>query len=100
MFEVKGEWQGYFQENLARFVETSEGKKWLQNLAYLEDSFSHIGKREKSLQGLRENVFTSSGNILGERNHVAKGNLDTFPLCLGLQERKNLGLPQVLSETT
>lgn len=80
--------RGTFKKQLARFAENLEGENWQQELACLEDSFLPMGQREKTLQGLRENVLTE--------NHVSKGNLDMFPLFLGLGEREDISTPQLL----
>jgi hypothetical protein len=59
-----------------------------------------MNQLNKSLQGPRENVLTSSDKILGFKrklnlwkNHVVKGNLEMFPLLLGLESE---GYEQVL----
>jgi hypothetical protein len=59
-------------------------------------TFHHTNQLDKSLQGPRENVVTSSDKILGfkrkvnlQKNHVVKGNLEMFPQLLGL-EREGL----------
>jgi hypothetical protein len=58
----------------------------------------------QSLQGPRENVLTSSDNILGFKrkmnlwkNHVVTGNLEMLPLLLGLENEE--GYQQVSSLT-
>ncbi|XP_072909831.1 zinc finger BED domain-containing protein 5-like isoform X6 [Hemitrygon akajei] len=93
LFELKGELQEYFQENgRPYFAECFKDEEWLQKLAYLADIFHHMNELNKSLQGPGENVLTSSDKILGFKkklnlwkNHVAKGNLEMFPLLLGLE---------------
>jgi hypothetical protein len=66
VFELKGELQDYFQENnrpdLAKCFEDEE---WLEKLVYLADIFHHTNQLNKSLQGPKENVLTSSDKILG-----------------------------------
>jgi hypothetical protein len=69
-----------------------EDEDWLEKLASLADIFHYINQLNKSLQGPRENVLTSSDRILGlkkKRNlwkiHVVKGSLEMFPLLLGLR---------------
>jgi hypothetical protein len=61
-----------------------------------------MNQLNKSLQGLRENVLTSSEKILGFKrklnlwkNHVVIGYLETFPLLLGLEREE--GYQQVSS---
>jgi hypothetical protein len=54
-----------------------------------------MNQLNKSLQGRRENVLTSSDKILAFKrklnlwkNHFAKGNLEMFPLLLGLESEE------------
>jgi hypothetical protein len=61
-----------------------------------------MNQLNKSLQGPRENVLTSSDKILGFKGklnlwkiHVVRGNLETFPPPLGLESEG--GYQQVLS---
>jgi hypothetical protein len=83
----------YFQENRRPdFAKCVEDEEWPEKLAYLADIFHYTNQMNKSLQGLRENILTSSDKILGfkrklnlRENHVVKGNLEMFPLLLGLQ---------------
>jgi hypothetical protein len=53
--------------------------------------FHNMNQLNKSRQGLEENVLTSSDKILGFKtklnlwkNHVVIGNLEMYPLLLGL----------------
>jgi hypothetical protein len=101
--ELKGEFQDYFQENSTPdFAKCFENEKWLEKLAYLAAIFHHMNQLNKSLQGPGENVLTSSDKILGFKrelnlwkNHVVKGNLEMFPLLLGLESEE--GYQQVSS---
>jgi hypothetical protein len=96
VFELKGELQEHFQENTSPdFAECFEDEEWLQKLAYLSDIFHRMSQLNKSLQGPGENVLISSDNIFGFKrkpnlwkNHVAKRNLEMFPLLLGLESEK------------
>jgi hypothetical protein len=54
-----------------------------------------MNQLNKSLQGPRGNVFTSSDKIPGLKkklnlwkNHVVKGNLEMFPLLMGLESEE------------
>jgi hypothetical protein len=65
-FVLKGGLQDYFQENSRPdFAECFEDEKWPEKLAYLAHIFHHMNQLNKSLQGPRENVFTSCDKILG-----------------------------------
>ena len=95
MFELRDELQKYFQEtNKQDFAKCFEDEKWLQKLSYLSDIFHHMNQLNKSLQGPRENILTSSDKILAFKrkvnveNHVAKGNLEMFPLLHGLKSEE------------
>jgi hypothetical protein len=106
VFELKCKLQEYFQENIRPdFAECFKDEEWLQKLTYLVDIFHHMNQLNKSLQGPGENVLTSSDKILGFKrklnlwkNHIAKGNLELFPLLLGLESKE--GYQQVLLKTT
>jgi hypothetical protein len=61
-----------------------------------------MNKLKKSLQGPEENVLTSNGKILVFKrklnlwkNHSVRGNLEMFPLPLGLESEE--GYKQVLT---
>jgi hypothetical protein len=61
----------------------------------LRDMIHHMDELNKSLQVPGENVLTSSYKILGFKrklnllkNHVVEGNLEMFPLLLGLESEK------------
>jgi hypothetical protein len=55
VFELKDEFQDYFQENSRQdFVKCFEAEEWLEKLAYLADSFHHMNQLNKSLQGLEK----------------------------------------------
>ncbi|PNF40330.1 hypothetical protein B7P43_G04518 [Cryptotermes secundus] len=103
MFELKAELQVYFQENSRlNFAKCSEREEGLEKLSYLVDIFHHMNQLNKSLQGHGENVVTSSEKILGFKwklnlwkNHIVKGNLEMFPLLLGLKSEE--GYHQVSS---
>ncbi|XP_068115889.1 zinc finger BED domain-containing protein 5-like [Hyperolius riggenbachi] len=96
VFELKSELQEYFQQiSNAHFSGCFEDGEWLQKLAYLADIFQHLNHLNKSLQGPRENILTSSDKILGFqrklslwKNHVANGNLKMFPLLSGLESEE------------
>jgi hypothetical protein len=71
-------------------------------ISLLSRLFHHMNQLNKSLQGPGENVLISSDKILGFKrklnvwkNHVMNGNLEMFPLLLGLQREE--GYQQVLS---
>jgi hypothetical protein len=93
VFGLKGELQDYFQENSKpKFAKCFEDEEWLEKLAYLAHIFHHMNQLNKSLQGPREYVLTSSDMILGFKrklnlwkNHIVKGNLEIFPGLLGLE---------------
>jgi hypothetical protein len=103
VFELKGELQNYFQENSRQdFAKCLEEEEWLEKVAYLADIFHHMNQLNKSLQGPRENVLTSSEKIPGFKrklnlwkNHVVKGNIEMFPLLLVLKSEE--GYQQVSS---
>ena len=72
----------------------------------LSRHFHHMDQLNKSLQGHRENVLTSSDKILAFRrklnlwkNHVAKGNLEMFQLLVGLQTEEGYEQISSLIET-
>jgi hypothetical protein len=93
VFELKGELQDYFQENSKPdFAKCFEDEEWLEKLSYLADISHHKNQLNKSVQGPRENVFTSSESIPGFKrqlnlwnNRVVKGNLESFRMLLGLE---------------
>jgi hypothetical protein len=101
--ELKGELQDYFQgKRRPDFAKCFEDEEWLVKLAYLADTFHHMNQLNKSLQGPRENVLTLSEKILEFKkklnlwkNHVVKGNLEMFPLLLGVESEE--GYQQVFS---
>jgi hypothetical protein len=103
VLELKGELQDYFQENRRPdFANSFEDEEWLEKLPYLADIFRHMKWMNKSLQGPGENILTSNDKILGLKrklnlwkNHVVKGNLEMFPLVLGLESEE--GYQQVSS---
>ena len=107
VFELKDALQEYFQENNKQdFAMCFEDEKWLQGLAYLADIFHHMNQLNKSLQGPRENVLTSSDKILAFKrklnlwkNHVAKGNLEMFQLLLELKSEEGCQQISGLIET-
>ena len=90
MFELKDELHKYLQEtNQQDFAKCFEDEHWLQKLSYLADIFYHMNQLNKSLQGPRENILTSSDKILAFKkrldlwkSHVAQGNFDMFPRFL------------------
>lgn len=92
VFELQEELKKYFQEiSRSDFAECFEDEEWLQKLAYLADIFNHMNLLNKSMQGSGENILTSSDKMLGFKkklnlwkSHVVKGNLEMFPLLLGL----------------
>jgi hypothetical protein len=66
VFELKGVLENYFQEDgKPDFATFFEDEIWLQKLAYFADIFHHLKQVNKSLQGPRESVFTSSGKFVG-----------------------------------
>jgi uncharacterized protein YlzI (FlbEa/FlbD family) len=104
--DLKGELQEYFQENSRPdFAKCFEDEEWLEKLAYLTDTFHHMNQMNKSMQGPRENVLTSSDKILRfkrklnlwkkKKYNSVKGNLEMFPLLLGLQSEE--GYQQLMS---
>lgn len=73
MFELKDEWQKYFQvTNNQDFVKCFEDEHWLQRLSYLADIFHHMNQLSKSLQGPRENTLISSDKIHKQSEFVNK----------------------------
>ena len=65
MFELKDELHKYLQEtNKQNLAKCFEDEHWLQKLSYLADIFYHMNQLNKSLQGPRENILTSSDKIL------------------------------------
>ena len=107
IFELKDKLQEYFQRsNKQVFAKCFEGKKWPQRLAYLADIFHHMNQLNKLLQGTRENVLTSSDNILAFRrklnlwkDHVAKANLEIFQQLVGLKSEEGYQQIPILIET-
>jgi hypothetical protein len=74
------------------FAKCFEDDERVEKLAYLADTFHHMNQLNKSLQDPREKVFTSSDKFPGFKrklnlwkNHVVKGNLESFPPLLGLE---------------
>jgi hypothetical protein len=66
VFELNGVLKDYFLEDCKLdFATFFEDEIWLQKLAYFADIFHHSKQVNKSLQGPRESVFTSSGKFVG-----------------------------------
>jgi hypothetical protein len=91
VFELKRELKDYLQENGRPDFAKCFEDEWLEKRIYFADMFHHMTQLNKSLQGPGENILTSSEKILGfkrklnlSKNHVVKGNLEMFPLLLGL----------------
>ena len=106
-FDLKDELQKYFQENNKKnFAKCFEDEKWLQRLIYLAYIFHHMNQLNKSLRGPRENVVSSSDEILALRrklnlwkNHVAKENLEMFQQLVGLKSEEGYQQISSLIET-
>jgi hypothetical protein len=87
LFKLKGKFQDYSQENSKpEFAKCFDDEEWLEKLAYSADNFYYMNQLNKSLQGFKENVLTSSDKIIGFKrkldlwkNHVVKVNLEMFP---------------------
>jgi hypothetical protein len=96
VFELKCEWQDYFQENSRPdLANCFEDEKWLEKLVYLADISHHIIQLNRSPQGPGGNVLASSDKILWFKrklnhwkNHIVKGNLEMCPLPLGLESEE------------
>ncbi|XP_060860558.1 zinc finger BED domain-containing protein 5-like [Metopolophium dirhodum] len=85
--ELKNELIVFFTlENVPEFCELLTNEKWLENLSYLADIFSHLNQINSCMQGPNENILTSCRKLFTLKDklqiwkkRVQKNQFDMFP---------------------
>ncbi len=72
VFELRQELLLFFKENnRASFCECLESTNWQMKLAYLADIYQHLHNLNTSMQGMNENILTSTDKLLTFKNKLA-----------------------------
>ncbi len=93
VFELRQELLLFLKENdKASFCECLESINWKMKLAYIADIYQHLNNLNTSMQGVKENILTSTDKLLAFKNklavwkkHLSRGNIEMFPLLLQVQ---------------
>ncbi len=83
VFELRQELLLFFKENNnASFCECLKSTNWQMKLAYLADIYQHLNNLNTSMQGMKENILTSTDKLLAFKNkltvskkHLLRGNV-------------------------
>ena len=86
VYELREELKEFLTSKRSDYAQLLVSDEWCAKLAYLLDIFYHLNKLNTRMQGLNENLLTSTDKINGfpanftPGNNVETGNLEMFPL--------------------
>jgi hypothetical protein len=71
VFELREELLLFFKDNnKASFSDFLQDTKWLLKLAYLTDVYQHLNTLNTSMQGPKENILTTTDELLAFKNKL------------------------------